>query len=65
MSCMNRLYLHTHLLHHLYTILEGESYTLLHSTQKMCTGVSIEVKAMNAATWSTVIKHTLGTIAKR
>ena len=61
---MYALHLHTHLLHHLYAILESKGYALLCRTQHVAAMVQVEVQSVQAAPWSVVLEHALSPIAK-
>ena len=62
---MNLLEVHTHLLHHLHTIAEGEDDTFLCGTHQVGSMMTVEVKAVNRTAQFTILKDALSTIAKR
>ena len=55
---------HTHLLHYLHAITEGENDSLLSGPQQVGTSVFVEVQPMEGASGLAVFKHTLSTIAE-
>ena len=61
---MNLADLHTHLLHDLHAVAEGEYDTLLGSTHQVGLVVLVEIQAIDGTADLTVLQHTLGTIAE-
>ena len=64
MSCLYRADMHSHLLHDLHSVGEGEGDAFLRRTQQMRLGVAVELNAVDRGAGGGVAEHTLGAVAE-